>query len=650
MRRASGPSTLIFELIKCRSFLVSALCASLLGCQSFQSPDVFSLPSNTSDFRNRVYTGGSIGQSRLNPETAGTDYRVESTSAVGAQLKLGYDVHNALAIELDTALLGSSALGEANTGVEFSAATVSALIYGFGGVQMRSRREGLSAFARVGYGVLNKVSIIDNFEFSGAVPVFGLGAEYGFANGVGIRTEITRFDSDVSYVGIGAIFRFGVSSDNVKNDHLPSSAEPVIAQPVDVSPVVQVQAIAVQSPQSLLSNEITPVARADSTVQESSQTNRLGQGSLADRWRPAQRTDDADSDGVLDIADACPATVKFVTVGSDGCGLFDRILHEVNFTKGRRFLNPAARTQLDRVAETLLAFPESRIRITAHTDSKGYAHRNLLLSFRRATVVSEYLRSRGVSQRQLQATGVGETQPIAANSAVADRLKNRRIELLTLPDLDADQLAVDQTVLQPIVKSRSQANSQSIAQPRESVDSIKRDGDHSRTEIEARSANKVQPVMSSEKVVGSPVKSDEEPTLLSAEVVALPVPGYYPGLDIAGIVEGVGFESESDVLTDSGKAALESIATILLDKVTVAIVVMVHTDDLGDELENENLTVQRAEAVVDYLVAAGVERERLQAEGYGELLPLVQNVTEADRARNRRVEIRILPSWPKQLD
>jgi outer membrane protein OmpA-like peptidoglycan-associated protein len=121
-------------------------------------------------------------------------------------------------------------------------------------------------------------------------------------------------------------------------------------------------------------------------------------------------------------------------------------------------------------------------------------------------------------------------------------------------------------------------------------------------------------------------------------------------LDIAGIIEGVEFESASDVLTDSGRMALEPIAKVLLDKPMVAIAVMAHPDDLGDELENENLTGQRAEAIIEYLVAAGVERQRLQAEGYGEQLPLAQNLTEEDRARNRRVEIRILPSWPKQAD
>ena len=54
------------------------------------------------------------------------------------------------------------------------------------------------------------------------------------------------------------------------------------------------------------------------------------------------------------------------------------------------------------------------------------------------------------------------------------------------------------------------------------------------------------------------------------------------------------------------------------------------------------LSRSRAESVVNYLQQQGVAAERMLAEGYGELLPLVQNVTEADRATNRRIEIRIL--------
>jgi outer membrane protein OmpA-like peptidoglycan-associated protein len=627
--------------------MAAALCAPLVGCQAFPSTDVNSLPSNTDEFWNRFYTGASFGQGRLNSETEGTDLRVESASALGTQLRLGYDFHNKLAFELDNTLLGASALGEANTGVEYTAATFSALIYGFGGTQMRSRREGLSSYVRVGYGLLNIASVIDDFDFSGTVPVpvLGLGAEYGFANGFGVRTEITRFDSDVSYVGIGAIFRFGKSGDRFNANSVQATAERVPAKQVDESPKIPMPALAVESPETLLSNKNSPVAQVDLPGQELSQSEQLSQGSLADRWRPTKRSDDSDSDGVLDVNDACPTTMNFVTVGSDGCGLFDQVLEDVTFKKGSRVLGPAARSQLDWVADTLLAFPESRIKIKAHTDSAGPVRLNQRLSSHRAKVVSQYLRSRGVNQTQLLSVGMGEAVPIASNDTDAGRLKNRRIELLTLPDLDADQFAVELPTLQAIVKKPlvvaklSTSSSLASGRPIEN-DHLKKE------ELISNSANP-QPTVQSEKIVASSEKIDKEPAMMAAEVVPLPVPGYYAGLNIAGIIKGVDFEPVSDVLTDSGRAALEPIARVLLDKPLVAIAVMAHTDDLNDELDNEKLTLQQAEAVIEYLVAAGIDRERLQAEGYGELLPLVQNLTDEDRARNRRIEIRILPSRTK---
>ena len=659
-------SAYTFGMHSCRTLVVSALCVALVGCNTSRSLSVDNLSSNKGGFQNRFYTGASLGQSRLNPDTEGTDFRVESTSALGTQLRLGYDVHNLLAVELDTALLGSSGLGLANTGVEYSAASLNALFYGFSGTQMRSRREGLSAFARLGYGVVSKVSIIDEFKYNGSVPILGVGAEYGFSNGLGIRTEITRFDSDVSYVGLGAIFRFGKSNKNSKARlAIPSVVEPRSPEVTEPT-VVPTQLAALEQPARLLSKDAAPVAKLASDTPDGLDGLQPRQGRIADRWRPTKRDDDTDSDGVLDAQDACPLTPKFVTVGNNGCGLFDQILSDVTFTKGSRLLDPFARKQLNQVAQTLLAFPESRVQIQAHTDAEGAENRNLALSSRRAVAVSHYLRSRGVNQNQLQATGMGEAHPIAANSTAAGRLKNLRIELVTLPDLDADQLVLALPAstpavnIQPIVNKQAskQASSQFSEQVSEQVSAQlgnenighprERDGVEPKP-LPVRlvkSPSKLPAVKS----VSSQKQVAKEPLLLSAKVSPLPVPGYAPGLDIAGTVDGVEFEPKSFVLTEEGRIALEPIVRQLQSKPKVAIAVMAHTDESGDELENEQLTVKQAEAVIEYLVAEGIERARLQAEGYGALLPLVQNVTEEDRARNRRIEIRILPAWPKQPD
>jgi len=112
---------------------------------------------------------------------------------------------------------------------------------------------------------------------------------------------------------------------------------------------------------------------------------------LADRWRPASRSDDRDLDGVLDHLDRCPDTEESITVGKNGCGLFDEILHDVKFSRASVFLSNEARAQLDGVAEMLLAFPESGVLIRVHTDSTGTPAENLAISARRANIIAQYL-------------------------------------------------------------------------------------------------------------------------------------------------------------------------------------------------------------------------------------------------------------------
>ncbi|MCA9550383.1 MAG: OmpA family protein [Myxococcales bacterium] len=68
-----------------------------------------------------------------------------------------------------------------------------------------------------------------------------------------------------------------------------------------------------------------------------------------------------------------------------------------------------------------------------------------------------------------------------------------------------------------------------------------------------------------------------------------------------------------------------------------------HTDDRGRRAANVRLSLQRAQAVVTYLVKRGVPKARLSARGHGPDRPIAPNDTEAGRAQNRRVEVLIGP-------
>ena len=63
-----------------------------------------------------------------------------------------------------------------------------------------------------------------------------------------------------------------------------------------------------------------------------------------------------------------------------------------------------------------------------------------------------------------------------------------------------------------------------------------------------------------------------------------------------------------------------------------------HTDSSGHPQENLHLSIQRAEAVKDYLISSGVEANLLQATGFGDTKPIYDNSTPEGRQRNRRIE------------
>src|SRR5690606_33467006 len=71
------------------------------------------------------------------------------------------------------------------------------------------------------------------------------------------------------------------------------------------------------------------------------------------------------------------------------------------------------------------------------------------------------------------------------------------------------------------------------------------------------------------------------------------------------------------------------------------IIIAAHTDDIGSEEYNFDLSNKRARSVMNYLVQKKVDRSRLEHLGYGESRPAVPNDSDENRAKNRRVEFRL---------
>ena len=87
---------------------------------------------------------------------------------------------------------------------------------------------------------------------------------------------------------------------------------------------------------------------------------------------------------------------------------------------------------------------------------------------------------------------------------------------------------------------------------------------------------------------------------------------------------------------------LDKVVTTLKGAPTMRIRVEGHTDNQGDDAVNQQVSQARAEAVRDFLISQGIGTTRVEAVGYGETRPIDTNSTEAGRARNRRIEFRVL--------
>jgi len=106
---------------------------------------------------------------------------------------------------------------------------------------------------------------------------------------------------------------------------------------------------------------------------------------------------------------------------------------------------------------------------------------------------------------------------------------------------------------------------------------------------------------------------------------------------------GVTFDFNSYAIRPEFRATLDEVAQTLASYPQTYVDVLGHTDSIGSDAYNQTLSEQRAQSVASYLTARGINPARIATRGYGETMPIASNETEAGRAQNRRVEIKIVP-------
>lgn len=108
---------------------------------------------------------------------------------------------------------------------------------------------------------------------------------------------------------------------------------------------------------------------------------------------------------------------------------------------------------------------------------------------------------------------------------------------------------------------------------------------------------------------------------------------------ITRAVQNLEFETKSDKLLSSSYPSLDMLAFMIVEKNDWKIKLIGHTDNIGEEIFNFDLSRKRAEAVKNYLILKGVSEEKIFIEYFGETKPIDSNDTPEGRLRNRRVEM-----------
>lgn len=137
-------------------------------------------------------------------------------------------------------------------------------------------------------------------------------------------------------------------------------------------------------------------------------------------------------------------------------------------------------------------------------------------------------------------------------------------------------------------------------------------------------------------------RTDSEPITPKKKVIT-------PELDRSKITKGtviqvnnLYFKADSFKIQENSYAALDEVYDFLVENPDVKIEVGGHTNGVPSHDYCDRLSTTRAKAVVDYLVEKGINEDRLSYKGYGKRFPVASNETKAGRAKNQRVEIKIM--------
>ncbi|MBC8073786.1 MAG: OmpA family protein [Deltaproteobacteria bacterium] len=110
----------------------------------------------------------------------------------------------------------------------------------------------------------------------------------------------------------------------------------------------------------------------------------------------------------------------------------------------------------------------------------------------------------------------------------------------------------------------------------------------------------------------------------------------------SGVIQGIFFDTNKAEVKKQSRATLDNAVAVMKKYEDVKVEIVGHTDSTGDRTHNVDLSLRRADAVKKYLVDHGIAADRIDSRGAGPDEPIADNASKAGKAKNRRIEFKLL--------
>ena len=243
-----------------------------------------------------------------------------------------------------------------------------------------------------------------------------------------------------------------------------------------------------------------------------------------------------------------------------------------------------------------------------------------------------------VTERKIEVARAEAERKVA--EARARDLQQEAQQVAELRAREAEQakrLAEQREVQAQIAREQEQQRAREAEQARLAAESQAREADRVRRESEEKTRAAELARAQAEEARQNEQEALARNQKLEQELSDLKARQTERGLELT--LSGVLFELDRANLTPGAVRSLAPLVTFLRDNPDRTIAIEGHTDSLGSDAYNQELSQRRAEAVRDFLVQNGIAGDRITARGMGESYPVASNGTEAGRQQNRRVEI-----------